>query len=103
MYQDKDQWGRLIIAVFNAGIVLFLIQPAQIEQAMRWSHSLGQGAWLPLTQLTLYVVSIGLILPKTKKLEVFKIVGNQAKVSSDWQQLVIGFFLNAAAWFMCLL
>ncbi|WMP17348.1 hypothetical protein [Thiothrix lacustris] len=100
MYEDKNQWARFIYSVFNAIVVYYLVQPAQIEQFSRWANGLNSGAWIPLTQLTFYIVSIGLIFPKSKRLEILHPDG---RTTSDFKQLVIGMFISAAAWFMSLL
>lgn len=97
MYQDKHQWIRLAYVAFNLLVVWYLVQPEQVQQLMAWSHDLDGAQVLPLLQLTLLVVSSGLIFPKAKTLEP---IGQDGKATSDFKQLVVGMFLSAAGWFM---
>lgn len=100
MYEDKHQWIRLAYVAFNALVVWYLVQPEQIKQLMAWGRDLGGEKAIPLLQLTLMVVSSGLIFPKAKTLEP---IGQDGRATSDFKQLVVGMFLSAAGWFMTVL
>lgn len=100
MYQDKQQWVRLAYVAFNAVVVFWLIQPKQIEQYLKWDNGIEEGATLPLIQLTLFLISIGLILPKSKY---FEPLGRDGRITSDFRQLIIGVPVSAVAWGMSLL